>query len=130
MYSISGLCEKLAKSAESGDALCKFIFKEAGKCLARHVTALLPLADDRLLDDYLTIVCVGSVWKSWQLLRDGFADILDDYYGIATPFVINLVQLNVPASIGAIYLAADDVKLKIKKDFDINSTVFFRYHRT
>lgn len=41
----AGLCKVLAKAAVQGDKLSQWLFSEAGRVLARHVTALLPQVD-------------------------------------------------------------------------------------
>uniref|UniRef100_A0A3Q3KBD9 N-acetyl-D-glucosamine kinase n=1 Tax=Monopterus albus TaxID=43700 RepID=A0A3Q3KBD9_MONAL len=65
----AGFCKKLAEGAEAGDVLCQYVFTQAGRILAKHVEAVLP----PLLsgDHSLPILCVGSVWKSWELLKPG-----------------------------------------------------------
>ncbi|KAJ8007824.1 hypothetical protein DPEC_G00098210 [Dallia pectoralis] len=74
----AGLCQKLAEGALAGDALCQYVFTKAGEVLARHVVAVLPKAHQSLLSDHqgLPILCVGSVWKSWELLKPGFTKVL------------------------------------------------------
>uniref|UniRef100_UPI0037E8B586 N-acetyl-D-glucosamine kinase isoform X3 n=1 Tax=Semicossyphus pulcher TaxID=241346 RepID=UPI0037E8B586 len=73
----AGFCKKLAEGAEAGDALCQYVFTQAGRVLAKHVEAVLPVAQEPLLnsDIGLPILCVGSVWKSWELLKPGFKDL-------------------------------------------------------
>ena len=70
----------------------------------------------------LQIVCIGSLFKSWNLLQDGFLDKLNKSLNEFT-----LVNLNRNSSIGAAYLAAN----AIGHDLDIHSNqnvdVFFYY---
>uniref|UniRef100_A0A4W4F248 N-acetyl-D-glucosamine kinase n=1 Tax=Electrophorus electricus TaxID=8005 RepID=A0A4W4F248_ELEEL len=69
----AGFCRKLAEGATAGDALCRYVFTQAGKVLAQHVVAVLPTAQQELFSGYLglPILCVGSVWGSWELMKDG-----------------------------------------------------------
>lgn len=82
--------------AEAGDALCQYVFTQAGRVLANHVEAVLPAAQEvtrrhgelsvlnfcwclcilswQVLLAHtlgLPILCVGSVWNSWELLKPG-----------------------------------------------------------
>ncbi|XP_015782154.1 N-acetyl-D-glucosamine kinase [Tetranychus urticae] len=102
----AGLCVHLAKVADEGDKCAQKLFYDAGTMLARHIVALGPKIDPALLNnqDGLTVVCVGSVFKSWKLLRQGFIDE-SQTLGIA----LNLVRITRPSSLGATYLAARDV---------------------
>lgn len=59
---------KLSSLAASGDALSKHLFACAGAALAAHAAALARRGGDAAR---LRVVCVGSVWKSWPLLRPG-----------------------------------------------------------
>ena len=69
------------QAAVAGDGLCAWLFEEAGRMLGRHIRALAPAISPELTTapGGLSIVCVGSVWKSWELLKRGFlAGIKDD----------------------------------------------------
>lgn len=71
----SMFCEKgVVKGAKVGDPLCLYILEQAGFCLGLHVKALIPKMECGMLekDKGLQILCVGSVWKSWEFLKDGF----------------------------------------------------------
>lgn len=82
--------------AKAGDALCRYVFAQAGRVLANHVEAVLPAApevtcrhDELPVVKHLTslcflpwqvllghtlglpILCVGSVWNSWEFLKPG-----------------------------------------------------------
>ncbi|KFM64276.1 N-acetyl-D-glucosamine kinase, partial [Stegodyphus mimosarum] len=100
--SFAGLCAKLAEAARTEkDPLCCHIFYEAGKVLGAMVVALKPKVHKELLesDNGLPIVCVGSVFKSWDLLEKGFIDGIKNHYNKCT-----LMTLNCSAAIGAAYL--------------------------
>ncbi|XP_019296862.1 N-acetyl-D-glucosamine kinase isoform X3 [Panthera pardus] len=69
----AGFCRKIAEGAQQGDPLSRFIFRKAGEMLGRHIVAVLPKVDPVLFQREmgLPILCVGSVWNSWELLREG-----------------------------------------------------------
>ena len=53
--------------------------------LGKHILALSGYIgkDLREGEGGLNIVCVGSVWKSWDLLKDGFLEGMKDQEGIS-----------------------------------------------
>lgn len=121
----AGLCSKIAEEANNGDELSKWLFTENGRWLAKHVIALIPKMSAELLSNGLPIVSVGSVWKSWTLMEKGFMEELRNN-SKGQLKCISLIQLKVPMSVGACYLAAKEAKLKINKRYDDNSTIFFK----
>lgn len=70
---IPGLTAKLSKLAEEGDALSQHLFADAGAALAAYIAALSERAHTGRNGscDRLRVVCVGSVWNSWETLRQG-----------------------------------------------------------
>lgn len=58
---------------DQGDKLCQSLFAEAGKVLALHIIAVEPKINQSLLEEAggLHVVCVGSVWKSWEFMKPG-----------------------------------------------------------
>lgn len=121
------LCQKMSVAASNGDELCQNIFIDAGRQLAKMVSALLPRVDKSLISTgYLNIICVGSVWKSWNLLKPGFVKELNKQ---KIPFELRLLQLkpNVSMAVGAYYMAADSVKFEMSKDYTKNFAIFFKY---
>lgn len=123
---IASLCLRLSKLAKQGDPLALHIFTEAGKYLARAIQALYPNADEILLsrEGGLHVVCVGSVWLSFNLLQEGFVKQLQ-----TTPQIkeISLLHLNVSGAVGAAYLASDHANLNIPKNYKENYSVFYNY---
>ncbi|KJE96220.1 N-acetylglucosamine kinase [Capsaspora owczarzaki ATCC 30864] len=95
----SGFTKLVAEGADKGDRLCREIFRRAGDHLGRHTRAVLQSADQSV--DKLNVVCVGSVFQSWHLLREGFWGGVGD----VTPRP-QLVRLLVSAAIGAARLGA------------------------
>lgn len=66
-YFFPGVTVKLAKLAKHGDALSQHLFAEAGSTLAAHIAALA----HKSTAARLRVVCVGSVWNSWDALKPG-----------------------------------------------------------
>lgn len=74
----------------------------------------------------LPVVCVGSVWLSWEHLQAGFVAELAAHPEIRE---LTLVQLTSSAAVGATYMAARLVDSKFPADYTSNYQVFFSYHR-
>ncbi len=76
---VAGFARVLADLARDGDAFSQSVFAQAGKelgsmarTLAPHLLpAGAPPGPARVVDGF-AIVCVGSVWKSWDLLAPTF----------------------------------------------------------
>ncbi|XP_039996287.1 N-acetyl-D-glucosamine kinase isoform X2 [Xiphias gladius] len=129
----AGFCKKLAEGAEAGDPLCRYVFTEAGRVLAKHVEAVLPAAQEPLLssDHSLPILCVGSVWKSWELLKPGFLEVLDKlascdkfkgrFHGYS------LLVLQRSSALGGASLGAQSLGATITMDYAANTNVFYQH---
>ncbi|XP_061565853.1 N-acetyl-D-glucosamine kinase [Cololabis saira] len=127
----AGFCKKLSEGAEAGDALCQYVFAQAGRVLAQHVEAVLPAAQEPLLsgDLGLPILCVGSVWKSWSLLKPGFTEVLDKavssdkgrFHGYS------LLILQQSSALGGARLGAESLGASIKMDYVANAKVFYKH---
>ncbi|GAB0094170.1 N-acetyl-D-glucosamine kinase [Sergentomyia squamirostris] len=122
----AGLCSKLAKAAGEGDQLCQQLFTDAGHLLARAIIALLPRVSEELVKTgELSIVCVGSVWLSWDLLKMGFIKELNTTpvsYGLTFKRLIRTMAL------GATYLAADAFHFNFPRDYAKNYEIFYKHH--
>lgn len=117
----------MSVAAINGDELCQSIFTDAGRQLAKMVSALIPRVDKALIETgHLSIICVGSVWKSWELLKAGFIKELSHH---KTSFELRLLQLkpNVSMAVGAFYMAADSVDFPMPRDYSKNYEIFFNY---
>ncbi|XP_029382475.1 N-acetyl-D-glucosamine kinase [Echeneis naucrates] len=129
----AGFCKKLAEGAEAGDALCQYVFAQAGRALAKHIAAVLPAAQEPLLsgDLGLPILCEGAVWKSWELLKPGFTEVLDKlastdkfkgrFHGYS------LLTLKHSSALGGASLGAQVIGAKIKMDYASNANVFYQH---
>ena len=146
----ASLTRRIAEAAVAGDGLCAWLFEEAGRMLGRHIRALAPAISPELTSapGGLSIVCVGSVWKSWDLLKRGFLtgikddsgkpvscyddprDIMDykylsDYF--QTISELTMVKLSVSMAIGASYLGARAAQKSVPKSFQNNVEQFFHF---
>ncbi|XP_076308266.1 N-acetyl-D-glucosamine kinase-like isoform X3 [Tachypleus tridentatus] len=119
----AGLCVKLAHVAEEGDPLCRFLFYEAGRELAKHIMALVPKIHHNLLESEggLPVVCVGSVFKSWELLKDGFHGALDSKL-----HEFSLLRLKTSSAIGAAFMGAKAVGVELPLNF--SEHFYLLYH--
>ncbi|KAJ8985976.1 hypothetical protein NQ317_013859 [Molorchus minor] len=125
---IASLCKKMAELARGNDELCQSVFTEAGTHLARSICAVLPKAAPELTDREggIHILCVGSVWLSWDLLRPGFISWIENNSDIGE---LSLMKLNTEMGVGAALMAADRLELPLDRDYSKNYTVFYRYKR-
>lgn len=129
----AGFCKMLAEGAQTGDALCQYVFIEAGKVLAKHVEAVLPAAHESLLngDLGLPILCEGSVWKSWELLKPGFTEVMDrvasidKFKGRFNGY--SLLTLQHSSALGGASLGAQILGTSISMDYTANAKVFYRH---
>lgn len=105
---VAGFCKILSQLAlQDSDALCLKIFDQAGEYLAKNIIALLNEVPPETTE--LTVVCVGSVWKSWALLKKGFTSQLDYDRDKIKNETILIVELTKPSSIGAALMGAQKV---------------------
>ncbi|XP_055679004.1 N-acetyl-D-glucosamine kinase [Lutzomyia longipalpis] len=124
----AGLCLKLAKAANDGDRLCQQLFMDAGKLLAKSIIALLPRVSEELVrSGELSIVCVGSVWMSWDLLKMGF---IKEMNTTSISYGLTLKRLTQNMALGATYLAADAIEFNLPRDYAKNYEVFYKHHNT
>ncbi|KRY79952.1 N-acetyl-D-glucosamine kinase [Trichinella pseudospiralis] len=104
---IASFCEVLAEaSSENGDELILEIFAEAGKILGAHILAIVS-AMHLENSQKLEVLIMGSVWKSFDLLKKGFINGLMQRHD-KDPIIkeIVLYELTVSPAVGACRLAA------------------------
>ncbi len=123
----------IVKGADQGDALCRHIFYEAGYNLGRHVKALIPKMDESLLTEHkgLKILFVGSVWKSWGHLKEGFIKGITpetDIEKALKEFVLLKYRACAKASFGAALWAAKEADIIVPANYDSMVEEFF-YHK-
>lgn len=125
---IAKLCEKLSVEAKKGDVLCQHFFQHAGVQLAKMVQSLYKNAEKELLNQPggLPIVCSGSVWKSWDLIKPGFERQLaaKDRVHVRE---ISLIKLKAGHATGAAYLAAKHIQYPFPVNNNDTSYVFYNY---
>lgn len=108
----AGLCQKLAEGANNGDELCKHLFQVAGNVLAATILAQMPRVASELVNrpGGLQVLCVGSVWKSWELLKAGFVSRLQENRNLKE---LSLTKLTKTTALGAAYLAGDKYNINV-----------------
>jgi len=125
----ASLTKKIAEAAFAGDALCKWLFFEAGRMMGKHIRALANNVSKELREGEggLNIVCVGSVWKSWDLMKDGFLEGIKNNNGQPSISELTMVKLSVGMATGATYLGAKAAGKSIPKKFHENVEKFFHF---
>ncbi|XP_074141629.1 N-acetyl-D-glucosamine kinase isoform X2 [Sminthopsis crassicaudata] len=126
----AGFCQKIAEGAYQGDTLCHHIFRKAGEVLARHILAVLPKIQLELFQEPmgLPILCVGSVWKSWELLEEGFVSTLAEGRKIQGAFSkFTLLQLTHSSALGGASLGAQFIGHKLPLNYDNTADPFFQH---
>ena len=136
---IAGFTKSLADLARSGDKLCAKVFELAGCHLgsfARTLASHLRQPGNPDVFDF-TIVCVGSVWKSWDLLQEGFtASAISTFHhlpGISRQDIVKmpsaerghiasfrLVRLTKSSAYGAAWMASKRSGHTLPLNFDNN----------
>lgn len=114
--------------AQEGDSLAQKIFDEAGRDIARNICAVVPKAAKELKEREggIHILCVGSVWLSWELLSDGFVKYLRENSDFDK---LSLMRGTTDMGVGAAYMASDRLNLPLVRDYSKNYKVFYRFDR-
>nr|XP_022917772.1 N-acetyl-D-glucosamine kinase isoform X1 [Onthophagus taurus] len=126
---IASLCKKLSTLASEGDdAMAKYLFENAGRQIAQSLGAVIPKAAAELIDKPggLHVLCVGSVWLSWPLLKPGFDKYMVEHTEIST---ITLTRLTTTLAVGAAYMAADKLNINIPRFYDENFRILDVFRR-
>ncbi|XP_037072055.1 LOW QUALITY PROTEIN: N-acetyl-D-glucosamine kinase-like [Pollicipes pollicipes] len=123
----AGLCQHLARRRARGDAFCRELFVEAGRWLGRFVVALLPNVSEELLraPGGLSIVAVGAVFRSWDLMQVGFVQQVAAHLPAFT-----LLQLTGSLALGAAYMAAQEADFPLPKEYADNSHVLCTWRKS
>ncbi|EJW71768.1 hypothetical protein WUBG_17325 [Wuchereria bancrofti] len=66
---IASFAAHVAKEAND-DPLVRLVFRDAGEQLGLHVRAVSRNFDEEMLHN-ARLLLIGSVWRSWELLKDG-----------------------------------------------------------
>nr|XP_058961592.1 N-acetyl-D-glucosamine kinase-like [Pocillopora verrucosa] len=132
----SGLCKAVAVGAlEDKDPLCQHLFFLAGELLGRHVKAVIQHMDQECQETLLRsskglqIICVGAVWQSWNLLKDGFLTGISCSPSNTAVQVkrFSLVKLRESSAIGAAALGAKTAGYTLPIDYDSMVEEFFSH---
>jgi N-acetylglucosamine kinase-like BadF-type ATPase len=98
---VAGFALQVSCAAEKGDSLALQIFDRAGMKLGRMLGVM---ASKLKLNSVTDVVCIGSVFKSHALIREGMIRALRCH---APPsFACNLVLLNESSAVGAAAIGA------------------------
>uniref|UniRef100_F1KYW5 N-acetyl-D-glucosamine kinase n=1 Tax=Ascaris suum TaxID=6253 RepID=F1KYW5_ASCSU len=108
---IASFTGKLAKEA-ANDPLVKVVFHEAGVLLGSHVRAISSHFDQEMLLD-VPVVLVGSVFKSWSLVKAGFIEGVRKGNEGSRIKKVTLYLLEETPAVGAALLAARNVSVEV-----------------
>jgi len=79
----------------------------------------------------LPVICVGAVWRSFDLMKEGFVEGAGSQPGpikSSNPLrSFRLLELSSTLAVGAAYLAAKEAKLDLVRDYSANAKLFFRH---
>ncbi|XP_072488402.1 N-acetyl-D-glucosamine kinase isoform X2 [Notamacropus eugenii] len=126
----AGFCRKVAEGAYEGDTLCRYIFEKAGELLARHILAVLPKMHVMLFHGPLglPIVCVGSVWKSWELMEEAFVSTLTEGRYVQKAFSkFTLLKLKYSSALGGASLGAQFIGKVLPLEYNNHVDIFFEH---
>lgn len=74
------------------------------------------------------MVCVGSVWKSWELLKNGFLNQLNLHNSKETKVnEITLLVLEKTVALGGVYLITKKMNYNYPFDYEHNYKELFHY---
>lgn len=122
----AGFCKWLSDAAmNEKDPLCQLVFNEAGVALADHVIGVLPYItkDSEVEDDGIEVLCTGSVWNSWPLLKEGFFSRLrEKAYGQME--MIKLLKPVTTSAVGGALLASKVCGEPVKMDLSKHTEIF------
>ncbi|KAL8613359.1 hypothetical protein ACOMHN_052598 [Nucella lapillus] len=125
---IAGLCTQLAKGAlKDKDPLCLSVFRDAGKVMADHILAVAPKINKTLLSQKggLHVVCVGSVFQSWSLLKSAFESELKEKGPKVGLQEVTLMRLKTSAAVGAAALGARKAGVKLPLHYSALAETFY-----
>jgi len=122
---IAGFCLRVVAAAEKGDPLSMFIIEKAGRKLALMVLAVLSQSHVANDGKPIDVLCVGSVWNSWHLLRDSFTKEIRKS-NLRSP--LKMVSLKESAAFGAASLAALKAEIVLPLSYADMAQVFDEIH--
>uniref|UniRef100_A0A0N5BBH4 N-acetyl-D-glucosamine kinase n=1 Tax=Strongyloides papillosus TaxID=174720 RepID=A0A0N5BBH4_STREA len=114
---VASLCQILALQAPT-DPIVEMLFYECGQELGKHLVAIIKNVDKEMLNN-IPVLIVGSMFKSWNLIKKGFWLVIEGNqkkYGYTK---ITLYQQNSSPAVGAIRLATKNAGLKFEKEIPL-----------
>ena len=137
---VAGLTKSLARIAlEDDDALAKAIFKIAGKELGEMVNAVLRRGKSSVVAklqqngnitdaEKVDVVCIGSMFKSWELLKVSFIDTTRQIAASRQEQRLNrLLYVNDSSAIGAARYAARRDRARVSLPLCNNITILHNF---
>ena len=123
----------IVKGAEQSDLLSLHMLKSAGVELGKHVKALIPKMEVGLCNRSggVKIICVGTVWKSWIYLKEGFLQGIapqTDEEKQLKEFTLLRLKPGAKASVGAAAWAAKHAGHTLQLDYSKMSEEFFNHN--
>eukprot|EP01029_Cantina_marsupialis_P029396 TRINITY_DN780251_c0_g1_i1.p1 TRINITY_DN780251_c0_g1~~TRINITY_DN780251_c0_g1_i1.p1 ORF type:complete len:347 (+),score=94.22 TRINITY_DN780251_c0_g1_i1:39-1079(+) len=115
---IAGFCRCLAEEALKGDQFCLEVFADVGVELGKLITSIIPKwKEGSNGSDEMRLICIGSVWKSYQLFKESFFNIIHSS-GRAEGLSCRLVRVSGSSAAGAAYVAAKfgNFNMNMKRD--------------
>uniref|UniRef100_A0A0N5ANW1 N-acetyl-D-glucosamine kinase n=1 Tax=Syphacia muris TaxID=451379 RepID=A0A0N5ANW1_9BILA len=110
---IAGFCSELAKK----------IFSEAGVLLGHHLNTVMRNAEEHgKKTDCLQVIATGSVFNSWQLLKEGFVRGTKGASKSVNTKRIEIYSVNGTIAKGLAYMAAKNAKYNFFYDFDASKS--------
>lgn len=97
----------VVKAAQEGDVFASHVLNLIGDRLGRHILGVYPSVVDS--SGPLSVVCVGSVWKSFPLFKDALLRVTSK---IDRPLQLVKMKASVPVAIGAAALGAQDAPVQ------------------
>uniref|UniRef100_A0AC34GU77 Uncharacterized protein n=1 Tax=Panagrolaimus sp. ES5 TaxID=591445 RepID=A0AC34GU77_9BILA len=109
------------KNDADKDPLCNHLLESAGEALARHLIAISKNFDDEMAQN-VSILLVGSVFQSWNILKIGFTKTLQTKESKMKK--LSFYKLKESAALGAAVLAAKNSNINFDFDNDLDTTEF------
>jgi len=110
-------------TVKNNDRLAQWCIAEAGRKLAHHLIAIQKKIPEemKLEAGGIKVIVIGSVWKSWSLMREPFLKVLENFFQLKE---ITLLKPTVTAAYGAARLGAKDAGLTLDMKLEKNYEVF------
>lgn len=100
-------------AANEGDEFANYVMSIIGERLGRHIVGVSPSVKDDGTGP-LSVICVGSVWKSFALFKDSFLRVTST---LNRPLELVKIKAEVPIAVGAAALGAQDAPVQPAFDF-------------